>query len=255
MNDLNVENLSKSFGTQKILHEVSFRVKKGDFVSLLGPSGCGKTTILRCIAGLELPDVMSKSEIRLGTDLFSSDDFFLSPEKRGLGMVFQSYAVWPHLNVFENVAFPLRVKRNSGQKRTKELLVSLIFDVLKLVRLENLEKRFPHELSGGQQQRVALARALVTSPRLLLLDEPLSNLDEILREELGAEIKALQRKLGLTTLLVTHDRREALTLSDQIIIVQNGSIVGQGTPKELLHTPPNLYIQKFLASAKIDNLN
>ncbi len=244
---LTVSGLQKTYGTTKIVEGFGIEVAAGAFVALLGPSGSGKTTILRCIAGLEKPDADS-GPIRLGDVRLSEKREFLPPEKRGIGMVFQNYAVWPHLTVFENVAFPLRISkpRTEGvelQRRVKE--------ALGLVRLDQYAERFPHQLSGGQQQRVALARALVARPKLLLLDEPLSNLDALLRDDLGGEIRRLQKELGLTAILVTHDRNEALALSDRLVILKNGKVAADGEPEALYAEPPNDFVAEFLAGGQV----
>lgn len=244
MSHVIIKKLDKSFGTNKILNQFSLEIKKGEFISLLGPSGSGKTTVLRCIAGLETPDSQS-GEIVINNAVVWASDRTVPPEKRNLGMVFQNYAVWPHMNIFENVAFPLKTRRaTAGEVQTK------VNEVLNMVRLAGLEKRFPHELSGGQQQRIALARALVMSPEVLLLDEPLSNLDALLREELGAEIRKLQKNFNLTTILVTHDRKEALSLSDRIVLLNNGRIEVDGTPEDLYNRPPTPFTALFLAGAQ-----
>lgn len=245
MTHVTVSKLDKSFGTNKILDQFSLHIQKGEFLSLLGPSGSGKTTVLRCIAGLETPDETSAEIVIDGIKVWTNEHC-VPPEKRNLGMVFQNYAVWPHLNVFENTAFPLRVRRLSDQQ-----IQSKVQEVLSMVRLGGLEKRFPHELSGGQQQRVALARALAMSPQVLLLDEPLSNLDALLREELGAEIRKLQKNLNLTTILVTHDRKEALSLSDRIVLLKDGRIEVEGVPEVLYNTPPTPFTALFLSGAQL----
>ena len=242
MPDLKIDRLEKSYGLNKILNGISLKIGTGEFVSLLGPSGSGKTTILRCIAGLEIPDA-SSGEIMLGGQALSGAGKFVPPEKRNLGMVFQNYAVWPHMNVFDNVAFPLRIKGTDGVNEKTS-------NALGLVKLKGYEKRFAHELSGGQQQRVALARALAMSPNALLLDEPLSNLDALLREELGAEIRRLQKELNLTTILVTHDQKEALSLSDRIILLDQGRIDAEGAPEELYSRPPTPFATSFLSGAQ-----
>lgn len=248
MSYLSVKQLHKSYGSHRIIDDLNLTIERGSFVSLLGPSGSGKTTILRCIAGLETPDVDAGAILLDGTT-FSQGTTFLPPEKRGLGMVFQNYAVWPHLNVFENVAFPLRLRKDS-----KADLDRRVREVLALVKLTGLEHRFSHELSGGQQQRIALARALVGAPRLLLLDEPLSNLDALLRDELGAEIRRLQKALGLTTILVTHDQKEALSLSDRIVVLEQGKVAADGTPEDLYARPTNEFVASFLAGGQRLNL-
>ena len=252
MAQLTITGLRKSYAQHEILRGISLEIQSGEWVSLLGPSGSGKTTALRCIAGLEIPNLNS-GEIRLEEKTLSGPGVFIPPEKRHLGMVFQNYAVWPHLNVFENVAFPLRVARGSA-KLTSPEIQKRTHEAIALVRLDGLEKRYAHQLSGGQQQRVALARALTLSPKLLLLDEPLSNLDALLREELGAEIRRLQKALKLTTILVTHDQWEALTLSDRIFVLNQGEVVAQGSPEELLTRAHSPFVEKFLARAKASRI-
>jgi iron(III) transport system ATP-binding protein len=249
MDILKVNQLSKTYGIQKVLDGISFHVSAGEFVSLLGPSGCGKSTTLRCIAGLEKPDVTS-GDITLGSQIFSNKNIFLEPERRKLGMVFQSYAVWPHLDVFENVAFPLKLRVRENKLSKKEI-EKKVFDTLELVKLQGLEKRYGHELSGGQQQRVALARAIAMSPKILLLDEPLSNLDILLREELRSELQRLTRKLSMTTILVTHDQREALSLSHRIILLNKGKIEAEGTPEKLYSSPCSDFVAEFLAGGQV----
>ena len=239
---LEITNLCKTYGQTRVLHGLSLSIGLGEFVSLLGPSGSGKTTILRAVAGLEAPDAESGT-LSVGGAVFSGPGVFVRPEQRNLGMVFQNYAVWPHLDVFENVAFPLRIRRAPDVRQR-------VMEAIARVRLEGLERRHAHQLSGGQQQRVALARALAMSPQLLLLDEPLSNLDALLREELGAEIRRLQRALGLTTILVTHDQKEALSLSDRIVLLKGGKIEAQGTPEELYARPPTEFAATFLSGAQ-----
>lgn len=246
---LKIENLKKSYGTNVILKGVSLDIESGSFISLLGPSGSGKTTILRCIAGLETADAES-GEMKLGETVLSGPGQRpVAPEKRQLGMVFQNYAVWPHLNVLENVAFPLHIQsRALGLSR--EAINKKAREAIENVHLSRYETRFAHELSGGQQQRVALARALAMNPKLLLLDEPLSNLDAILREELGTEIRRLQQELQLTTVLVTHDQKEALSLSDRIVVLNGGAIEASGAPEELYRNPPTQFVAEFLSSAQ-----
>jgi iron(III) transport system ATP-binding protein len=240
MSFLTLENVSKHYGATKILHDISLQVEKGKFVSFLGPSGSGKTTLLRCIAGLESPSAGSLITAD-GVDFWRGKTA-LAPERREVGMVFQNYAVWPHMNVFENVAFPLKIRKQSKPEVTRK-----VEEVLNRVQLSNYATRFPNQLSGGQQQRVALARALVMSPRLLLLDEPLSNLDAIMREELGSEIRRLQQQFQLTTIMVTHDQSEAMELSDEIVLLKEGHIDCVGTPKTLGENPPTEFAKHFLA--------
>lgn len=239
---LYIQNLKKSYGSITILKGISLEIKEGEFISLLGASGSGKTTLLRCIAGLERPDSDSGA-ILMGSKIFSDHQKFTPPEKRNLGMVFQNYAVWPHMTVFENVAYPLRLRNESN-------ITTKVEDTLKLTGLAHLKERLPFQLSGGQQQRVALSRALVMSPQVLLLDEPLSNLDALLREELGSEIRKLQKKLKLTTILVTHDQKEALSLSDRIVLLESGTINALGTPEELYQNPPSDFAAQFLAGGQ-----
>jgi len=217
--------------------DVSFEVPAGKLFTLLGPSGCGKTTTLRSIAGLERPVA---GEIRVGDQVMFSKDVFVPPNRRGLGMVFQSYAIWPHMSVFENAAFPLRVSRKFSRER--------VLRVLKTVALEDFADREATKLSGGQQQRLALARALVMEPRLLLLDEPLSNLDAKLRERMRFELKRLQRELGITTVYVTHDQSEALALSHSIAVMHAGRIEQIGSPREIYERPRNQFVADFVGS-------
>jgi iron(III) transport system ATP-binding protein len=219
-------------------------VPAGKLFTLLGPSGCGKTTTLRSIAGLERPRL---GEIRVGDDLVYSAEkkIFIAPNQRGLGMVFQSYAIWPHMTVFENAAFPLRV----GRKRfARGELDERVMRVLKTVDLEEMAQREATKLSGGQQQRLALARALVMEPRILLLDEPLSNLDAKLRERMRFELKRLQRELGITTVYVTHDQSEALALSHSIAVMNRGRIQQIGAPREIYERPANQFVADFVGS-------
>jgi ABC-type Fe3+/spermidine/putrescine transport system ATPase subunit len=214
---LRVEDLVVAYGSVVAVRDISFAVEDGEFVSLLGPSGCGKTTTLRCIAGLE---GSSSGVIRLGDAVMAADGRDVPPDKRGINMVFQSYAVWPHMSVFENVAYGLRIRREPKAEIERKVV-----EALKLVGLGGFAERYGTELSGGQQQRVALARAVVTSPRLLLFDEPLSNLDAGLRDRMRFELVELQRRLGQTSLYVTHDQSEAMLMSDRIILMKDGQIV------------------------------
>lgn len=233
-----VEGLSKSFGSIKVVDSVSFTVEDGELITLLGPSGCGKTTVLRMVAGLERP---TGGRILVGDTVLSDDRAFVAPHLRDIGMVFQSYALWPHRTVAENVAFPLEVQKlETGQREAR------VAESLKLVALEGFESRYPHELSGGQQQRVALARAIAQKPKLLLLDEPLSNLDAKLREQMRIELKRIQRELKLTMLYVTHDRLEALELSHRMAILDRGRLVQMGTPTEITQNPANEFVAHFI---------
>ena len=224
--------------------EVTFEVPAGKLFTLLGPSGCGKTTTLRSIAGLERPRA---GEISVGGTLIYSaqKNVFIPPNQRGLGMVFQSYAIWPHMTVFENAAFPLQV----GKKRpAKKQIQERVARVLKVVALEDMAEREATKLSGGQQQRLALARALVMEPPLLLLDEPLSNLDAKLRERMRFELKRLQRELGITTVYVTHDQSEALALSHSIAVMNRGRIQQTGAPREIYERPANQFVADFIGT-------
>ena len=227
----------------RAVQDVSFTVEDGRFYTLLGPSGCGKTTTLRAIAGLERPEA---GRIALDGMVLSDGSRSLPPHERGIGMVFQSYAIWPHMSVFENVAFPLRVAR---PRPSGTALRAAVGEALALVGLEGLETRPAPQLSGGQQQRLALARALVRKPKLLLLDEPLSNLDAKLRERMRMELRELQRRLRLTTVYVTHDQVEALFLSHRIAVMQEGRIVQEGSPREIYAAPGSGFVADFVGSA------
>ena len=237
-----VNGLTKSFdsidGRATALRGVTFQVEPGEFYTLLGPSGCGKSTTLRCVAGLERAD---SGEISIGEKVVADARVFESPDKRPIGMVFQSYAIWPHMTVFKNVVFPLKQQKVPRSQREK-----LVMEALALVKMEELAHRPAPYLSGGQQQRVALARALVSKPQVLLLDEPLSNLDAKLREELRIEIKELTRRLGITTLYVTHDQTEALAMSDRIAVMFEGQILQEASPKELYLKPAAKFVAQFI---------
>jgi ABC-type Fe3+/spermidine/putrescine transport system ATPase subunit len=237
---LEFRDVIKRFGTVTAVDRVSFSIQSGEIFTLLGPSGCGKTTTLRLIAGLEEPD---DGEIFVNGVAIAAPrrNIFVAPDKRQMGMVFQSYAIWPHLTVFENVAFPLRVRRESTATIREH-----VHHVLETVGLAGLDDRGATALSGGQQQRVALARALVYAPSILLLDEPLSNLDAKLREQMRFEIRALQKKLQLTLLYVTHDQTEAMTLSDRIAVIRRGRFEQLGCPAELYEAPATSFVAEFL---------
>jgi iron(III) transport system ATP-binding protein len=232
--------VTKRYGDFTAVDRVSFTLRAGEFFTLLGPSGCGKTTTLRLVAGLEEPD---DGEIFLNGAPIASPrrGIFVAPDKRRMGMVFQSYAIWPHLTVFENVAFPLRVRREPAASLRQKVL-----GALDLVGLSGLEERGATSLSGGQQQRVALARALAYAPTILLLDEPLSNLDAKLREQMRFELRALQRRLIIPALYVTHDQSEAMTLSDRIAVVRQGRIEQIGSPVEIYEKPASSFVGDFL---------
>jgi iron(III) transport system ATP-binding protein len=246
---LAVGGLTKEYADRhervRAVDDVTFAVAAGAFYTLLGPSGCGKTSTLRCVAGLEVPD---GGRVVLGGELLSdaAGARFVPSERRDMGMVFQSYAIWPHLTVFENVAFPLRV---APRKLAAAELRRKVEEALALVQLAGYESRPATNLSGGQQQRLALARALVREPKLLLLDEPLSNLDAKLREQMRTEIRELQRRLGMTALYVTHDQAEALSMSDRIAVMLAGKIVQEGPPREIYHAPATRFVADFVGTS------
>mgnify|MGYP003950423991 CR=1 FL=1 len=240
MSKLVLKSISKSFGDNEVLKPLDLNVPNGSFVALLGPSGCGKTTLLRMVAGLETP---SSGEILIGDQKVYGQGTNIPPEVRGLGMVFQSYAVWPHMTVEQNVSYPLKLKKTYS----KQELQKTTHEALSLVHLEELKHRYPHQLSGGQQQRVALARGLIMKPPILLLDEPLSNLDAKLRAEMRREMRELHRKLGITILYVTHDQREAFEMSTHVVVLNDGVIAQEGSP-ELVQKQPNPgFVQDFLS--------
>lgn len=232
-----IAGLSKRFGHVVAVQNVSIDIERGSFVSLLGPSGCGKTTVLRAIAGLERPD---EGSIRIGDEVVND----LPVWQRNIGMVFQNYALFPHMSVADNVGFGLRVRGAPASERRMA-----VAEALEMVRLGAVAERLPKQLSGGQRQRVAIARALVTRPRLLLLDEPLGALDRKLREQMQLELKLLQRRVGITTVMVTHDQEEALTLSDRIIVMNAGKVVQAGPPDEVYRDPRNAFIADFIGTS------
>jgi iron(III) transport system ATP-binding protein len=246
--DIELTQLSKRFGGQTAVEHVDLAAAEGELLTLLGPSGCGKTTTLRMVAGLEEPDT---GTIRIGTRtvFHAVKGTNVPPETRGLGMVFQSYAIWPHMSVAENVAYPLRMRRVPRAQRT-----DMVRQVLDLVGLAGLEDKPATKLSGGQQQRVALARALVFEPEVLLLDEPLSNLDAKLREQMRFELRIMQRRIGLTALYVTHDQDEALTLSDRLVVMNAGVIEQIGTPEEIYERPATRFVAAFIGKANMIEL-
>jgi iron(III) transport system ATP-binding protein len=240
---LQLDHLSKHFparaqtGTVAAVDDLTLSIEKGEFITLLGPSGCGKTTTLRLIAGFELP---TAGTISLDGEQINDR----TPDKRGMAMVFQSYAIFPHLNVFDNIAYGLRVKNMPA-----ELIRRKMSTVLELTELSGLERREPNQLSGGQQQRVALARALVMEPKVLLFDEPLSNLDAKLREQMRIEIRSIQQRLGITSIYVTHDQVEAMTLSDRIVVMNKGRIEQVGTPQAIYQRPATRFVADFIGKA------
>lgn len=241
MSQLQFSNVGKQFNASTWgVKDFNLTIYNGEFVSFLGPSGCGKTTTLRMIAGLE---ENTHGVIQFDNDIVSDpqNKKFLPPEKRHVGMMFQSYAVWPHMNVFDNVAYPLKF-----QKLDKNTIQSEVQNVLKIVELDGLDNRKPNELSGGQQQRVALARGLVMKPRILLLDEPLSNLDAKLREKMRRDIREIQKKLKLTLVYVTHDQKEAFQMSDRVVVMNKGQIEQVGTPSEIQSAPRTAFVKEFV---------
>lgn len=239
MIDVELKNVSKRFGNVLAVDDISFQVEQGKFLTLLGPSGCGKTTTMRVIAGLETPTQ--------GQVLIRGRDVTLFPPyKRDISLMFQSYALFPHKDIFNNVAFGLKYRKVPTEERKKK-----VKDVLELVNLPGIESRYPKQLSGGQQQRVALARALVVNPAVLLLDEPLSNLDLKLRERMRVELKQIQEQVGITFIFVTHDQEEALTLSDTIAVMEAGRIVQMGVPREIYEHPKTEFVARFIGQSNI----
>ncbi|MBV4553257.1 ABC transporter ATP-binding protein [Pseudomonas sp. SWRI102] len=236
MSYVSVQHLQKSYAGTPVFSDINCEIHKGEFVTLLGPSGCGKSTLLRCIAGLTAVDA--------GQILLDGQDIVpLSPQKRGIGMVFQSYALFPNMTVEQNVAFGLRMQKVAADDSRQRVL-----EILRLVELHDFSARYPHQLSGGQCQRVALARSLVTRPRLLLLDEPLSALDARIRKHLREQIRQIQRELGLTTIFVTHDQEEALTMSDRIFLMNQGKIVQSGDAETLYTAPVDAFAAGFIGN-------
>jgi len=238
MSVIELSNVTKQFGQTLVIKDFSDTFSDGEFITLLGPSGCGKTTLLRMIAGFEKP---TTGQISIDGRVVSGPGVFVPPEKREIGMVFQSYAVWPHMNVFDNVAYPLKI-----QHRSKEEIASKVEKVLETVHLSQYVDRMPSELSGGQQQRVALGRALIAEPKVLLLDEPLSNLDAKLREEMRFEIKDIAKNLKINVVYVTHDQSEAMTMSDRVIVINSGVVQQMGAPAEIYEHPVNQFVADFV---------
>lgn len=236
MSLLKLENIEKNYGNLKAVDNLSLEVQDGELVTLLGPSGCGKTTTLRCVSGFLQPE---KGAIYIG----DRDITYIPPEKRGIGLVFQNYALWPHMTVRENLAFGLQLK-----KLEKKTIENKVKQLLETVRLSGMESRYPRELSGGQQQRVALARALILEPDILLLDEPLSNLDALLREQMRFEIAHIHKEFKITTIYVTHDQTEAMVISDRIVLLNKGQIMQQGPPEEIYSRPANKFVAGFMGT-------
>ena len=239
MANVSFHGLTKKFTGMAAVDDLCLEIKDGEFVSLLGPSGCGKTTTLRLVAGFLQP-------IRVNNQVISSASTLIPPERRNMSMIFQSYAIWPHMTVFENVAYGLKFKK-LARREVEEKAERL----LRVVHLEALKARYPAELSGGQQQRVALARALVVEPQILLLDEPLSNLDANLREEMRFEIRRLHEEFGITTIYVTHDQAEAMVTSDRIVVLNKGRMVQVGTPSEVFDQPRTRFVAEFIGKTNI----
>jgi iron(III) transport system ATP-binding protein len=242
---VDVQGIVKFFGNDRAVDNISFSIPRGKFLTLLGPSGCGKTTTLMSIAGLHGIDA---GTIRVGGITYTSkaDGVFLPPEKRDIGMVFQSYAIWPHMTVQQNVAYPLEIRRVPAAE-----IGDRVAEALRLVGLADFAEKLATQLSGGQQQRTALARAIVSRPRLLLFDEPLSNLDLKLREQMRVELKRIQHEVGITSIYVTHDQAEALVMSDEIIVMSKGRIQQKGGPHEIYAKPANAYVSNFIGVANL----
>ncbi|MGL5355593.1 MAG: ABC transporter ATP-binding protein [Cetobacterium sp.] len=243
MSYLKIKNVAKNFGNFTALNNIDFEIERGEFICFLGPSGCGKTTLLRIIAGLESVD---------GGEIFLKDENITAkhPSKRNMSIVFQSYALFPNLTVGENIAYGMKNK-----KMPKDIIIKKVDESLELVGLRGQEDKYPNELSGGQQQRVALARAISYSPDILLLDEPLSALDAKVREKLRNDIKDLQKKLGITTIMVTHDQEEALSMADRIVVMDNAKVVQVGTPQDIYERPSNNFIGDFIGKVNKFEIN
>lgn len=242
MVELRLENICKSFGDVKVVNNISLQVKRGEFLVLLGPSGCGKTTMLRCIAGLERTDK--------GKIFFDDEDVTdLPPAERGISMVFQSYAVFPHMRVFDNIAFGLKLK-----KKPADQIKEKVKNAAALLRIGELLDRYPHQLSGGQRQRVAVARAIAVESKILLMDEPLSNLDALLRSGMRAELKILQRELKTTMVYVTHDQVEALSMGDRVVIMKDGFLQQIAAPRDVYENPENMFVGGFIGNPSMNML-
>ena len=243
MSYLSIKNLNKSFGDRQILKNINLDINKGEFLCLLGPSGCGKTTLLRIIAGLEDLD---EGAVFLSGDNITS----LLPDKRDFGIVFQSYALFPNMTAYKNITFALKKK-----KLSKKEIENKAFEVLDIVGLRNEAHKYPRELSGGQQQRIAIARAIALEPKFLLLDEPMSALDAKVRSKLRDDIKKLQKRLNITTIMVTHDQEEAITMADRIAVLNEGQIMQIGSPQEIYQKPANLFTAQFIGETNCINID
>jgi multiple sugar transport system ATP-binding protein len=243
MSSLKINNLTRKYGNVNALDNFSLEVNSGEFMVLLGPSGCGKTTVVRCIAGLAKPNT---GQIYIGDQLVNQ----LAPKDRDVAMVFQNYALYPHMNVYENIAFPLKMRKVSKQE-----IKDKVGNIAQLLGIENFLNRKPKELSGGQMQRVALGRALVREPKIFLMDEPLSNLDAKLRTYMRTEIKKLQRKIGITTLYITHDQIEAMSMADKIAVMNSGLVQQIGTAEQIYNKPANIFVADFVGSPSMNFLN
>jgi ABC-type Fe3+/spermidine/putrescine transport system ATPase subunit len=241
--DLSLTNLHKHYGIYHAIRGISLTVPAGEMISLIGPSGCGKTTTLRMIAGLEVPN---EGTIRLGKHVLSEGARVIPPEHRQMGMVFQTYALWPHMTVAQNIGYGLKQRKLGAAE-----IADKVRRTLDIVNMDGYGERYPNQLSGGQQQRVALARAIASEPRILLFDEPLSNLDAVLREQMRFEIRSLQQRVGITAVYVTHSQEEALALSDSIAVMQSGVIVQKGRPTEIYNLPINEFVAGFIGLANI----
>ena len=246
MSRIELKNIDKFYGNNHVLRNINLTIEDGDFMTLLGPSGCGKTTTLRVVSGLEKPQngIMTID----GVEMINADDaYYAEPSKRGLNLVFQSYALWPHMTVYNNISFGLKI-----QKMSHDEIDRRVMDSLKMMRIDQYKDRYPTELSGGQQQRVAIARAVASSPKLLLLDEPLSNLDAKLRIDMRAELQRLHKELGTTIIYVTHDQVEALTMSTKIALFKAGELNQVATPMELYNNPIDLEAADFIGNPRIN---
>ena len=246
MSRIELKNIDKFYGSNHVLRNINLTIEDGDFMTLLGPSGCGKTTTLRVVSGLEKPQngIMTID----GVEMINADDaYYAEPSKRGLNLVFQSYALWPHMTVYNNISFGLKI-----QKMSHDEIDRRVMDSLRMMRIDMYKDRYPTELSGGQQQRVAIARAVASSPKLLLLDEPLSNLDAKLRIDMRSELQRLHKELGTTIIYVTHDQVEALTMSTRIALYRKGELVQVAPPLELYDNPCNLYTADFIGNPSIN---